>query len=75
MTGRRPVGGGGNQGFSGHVLAVVGGGLWVAGGDRLLRLSVPAGAVTASLPLPAAATSQVAADSPGTVLVLSLIHI
>ena len=71
VTGRRPVGGGGNQGFSGHVLAVSGGGLWVAGGDRLLRLSVPAGAVTASLPLPAAATSQVAADSPGTVLVVA----
>jgi hypothetical protein len=70
VTGRRPVGGGGSQGFSGHVLAVAGGGLWVAGADRLLRLSVPAGAVTASLPLPGAATSQVAADSPGTVLVV-----
>jgi hypothetical protein len=38
-------------------------------GDRLLRLSLPAGAVTASVPLPGAATSQVAANSPGTVLV------
>ena len=53
-----------------HAVAA-GGSLWVAGGDRLLRLSVPAGAVTASLPLPAAATSQVAADSPGTVLVVA----
>jgi outer membrane protein assembly factor BamB len=69
VTGRRWVGGGGNQGFSGHVLAAAGGGLWVAGGDRLLRLSLPAGAVTASVPLPGAAASQVAADSSGTVLV------
>ena len=69
VASRRPIGGGGNQGFSGHVLAAAGGGLWVAGGDRLLRLSLPAGAVTASVPLPGAATSQVAANSPGTVLV------
>jgi hypothetical protein len=70
VTGRRPIGGGGNQGFTGYVLAAAGGGLWVAGGDRLLRLSLPAGAVTASVPLPGAATSQVAANSPGTVLVV-----
>jgi len=69
VTGRKWIGGGGNQGLSGHVLAVAGGGLWVAGGDRLLRLSLPAGAVTASVPLPGAAASQVATDSPGTVLV------
>jgi hypothetical protein len=68
-TGRRPIGGGGNQGFSGHVLAAAGGGLWVAGGDRLLRLSLPGGTLTASVPLPGAATSEVAANSPGTVLV------
>jgi hypothetical protein len=69
VTGRRWIGGGGNQGFAGHVLAAAGGGLWVAGRDRLLRLSLPAGAVTTSVPLPGAATSQVAANSPGTVLV------
>lgn len=69
VTGRRRIGGDGNQGFSGHVLAVAGGGLWVAGGDRLLRLSLPAGALTASVSLPGVGTSEVAANSPGTVLV------
>lgn len=70
VTGRRWIGGGDNQGFAGHSLAVAGGGLWVAGGDRLLRLSLPGGAVTASVPLPGTAFSEVAANSSGTVLVV-----
>jgi hypothetical protein len=70
ITGRKWIGGGGNQGFAGHVLAVTGTGLWVAGGDRLLRLSLPGGNVTASVPLPGAAASEVATDSSGTVLIV-----
>jgi hypothetical protein len=70
VAGRWRIGGGGNQGFAGHVLAVAGSGLWLAGGDRLLRLSLPAGAVTATVPLPRAATSEVAAGSSGAVLVV-----
>ena len=51
--------------------ALAGGGLWVAGGDRLERFSLPRGRITASIRLPGAVASDVTADSAGTVLVVS----
>jgi hypothetical protein len=57
------LGGGGS-------LALAGGGLWVAGEDRLLRLSLPEGNVIASVPLPGANRSDVASNAAGTILVL-----
>lgn len=50
-------------------MAAAGGGLWVSGGDRLLRVSPSKGSVTLSIPLPGAVGSDVAADSAGTILV------
>lgn len=52
-------------------LAYAGGALWVAGGDRLDRLSLSRDVVTASIALPGAASSDVATDSTGSVLVVS----
>jgi hypothetical protein len=70
VTGRTRIGGGGNQGLAGPSLALAGGWLWVDAGDRLLRFSVPGGRLTAAVPLPGAATSTVAANSSGTMLVV-----
>lgn len=66
---RRWIGGGGAQGWSGQVLAVAAGGLWIAGGNRLLRLALPAGTLSRSVTLPRAASSDVSANAAGTVLV------
>ena len=49
-------------------LAVAGGALWAADGNRLLRVSLPAGRVTAAVPLPGAFTSVLSASAGGTVL-------
>jgi hypothetical protein len=49
-------------------LAVAGGGLWVASGGELVRLSLPGGTVAATVGLPGASWSTVTADSAGTVL-------
>jgi hypothetical protein len=54
----------------GGSLAVAGGGLWVAGGNRLLRLSLPEGNVIASVALPGADRSDVASNTAGTILVV-----
>jgi hypothetical protein len=70
LTGRWRLGGGGTQGWSGRVLAVAGGGLWVAAGHRLLRLTLPGGRVSATVALPGAASSHVSASSSGTRLVI-----
>lgn len=62
-----------SKGFAGYVggsMAVAGGGLWVTGGNRLLRLSLPAGQVVASFPLPGAASSDVASNAMGSVLIV-----
>lgn len=62
-----------SRGFAGYVggsIAVAGGGLWVTGGNRLLRLSLPGGQVVISIPLPGAASSDVASNATGTVLVV-----
>jgi isopentenyl-diphosphate Delta-isomerase len=52
----------------GSHLAVAGGALWVAGGDRLLRVSLTSGRLLAAITLPGAFTSDVAASADGTVL-------
>ena len=66
------VGGGTDQGFGqGSHLAVAGGALWVADGDRLLRVSLKTGRVIATIPLPGAYTSDVGANKDGTVLIVS----
>jgi hypothetical protein len=65
VTGRlalgKPEAGGAN-------LAVAGGGLWVAVGDKLQRRSLPGGQVTAQVTLRGADNSMVAASPAGTVL-------
>jgi hypothetical protein len=55
----------------GSHLAAAGDALWVATGARLLRVSLITGQVLASIPLPGAYTSDVAANKAGTVLVVS----
>ena len=71
-TGNVSVSGGSDESVGrGSHLAVAGGALWVAGGDRLLRVSLVTGQVIAALPLPGAATSGVAANGNGTTLVVS----
>jgi hypothetical protein len=55
----------------GSHLAVADGMLWAADGSRLLRVSLKTGQLIASIPLPGAATSGVAANKNGTVLVVS----
>ena len=69
VTGRWPLGGLANQAWAAHDLAVVGGRLWVAAGNRLLQVALPAGGVTLTVPLPGAYSSDVAADAAGTILV------
>jgi hypothetical protein len=50
-------------------LAEAGGALWVAFGDKLLRLSLPGGRITARVALPKGTNqSMVAADPAGTIL-------
>ncbi len=60
----------GLAGYVGGSMAVAGGGLWVTGGNRLLRLSLHAGQVVASVPLLGAASSDVASNATGTVLIV-----
>lgn len=68
LTGRWRAGRGGGQQRAAQVLAVAGGGIWVAGGNRLLHLSLPGGRVMASIILPGAASSDLSANTAGTVL-------
>jgi len=71
-TGNVAVSGGSDESMGrGSHLAVAGDALWVAGGDRLLRVSLVTGQVIASIPLPGAATSGVAANGTGTTMVVS----
>jgi hypothetical protein len=55
---------------AGSHLAIAGGALWVTGGDRLLRVSLTSGRLLTAITLPGAFTSDVAANSDGTVLVV-----
>lgn len=52
-------------------LAVAGGSLWLAGGDELVRFSLPDLGTESTVPLPGAVSSDVAASSDGSVLVAS----
>ncbi len=70
VTGRWRLGASPFQGWGDYVLAVAGGGLWVADVNRLLHLSLPAGRMTASIVLPRAASSDLSANATGTVLVV-----
>jgi hypothetical protein len=56
---------------AGSHLAVADGSLWVADGGRLLRVSLQTGQLVTTIPLPGAATSGVAANNNGTVLMVS----
>jgi hypothetical protein len=71
-TGVLSAGGGSGEGVgrSSH-LAVAGGALWVAAGDRLLRVSLTTGQVIAAISLPGAYSSDVTANQGGTILVAS----
>ena len=68
LTGRWRAGRGGGQPRAAQVLAIAGGGIWVAGGNRLLHLSLPGGRVMDSIILPGAASSDLSANTAGTVL-------
>jgi hypothetical protein len=70
LTGRWQVGTGNGPHWAQQLLVVAGGGLWVAAGNRLLHLSLPGGAITASIALPGAASSDLSANAAGTVLVV-----
>lgn len=70
LTGQWPLGGTGNMLLPGHDMAVAGGSLWVAVQDRLLRVSLPAGGVSLTLPLGGASSSDVAADASGVILIV-----
>jgi hypothetical protein len=69
-TGRWQIGTGDGPHWAMQLLVVAGGGLWVADGNRLLRLSLPGGTMTASIALPGAASSDLSANAAGTVLVV-----
>ncbi len=70
VTGRWHVGIGGEPDWAGQVLVVAGGGLWAAAGNRLVRVSLPGGRVTASIALPAAFSSDLSANAAGTELIV-----
>jgi hypothetical protein len=70
VTGRWRVGTGGEPRWAAQLLVVAGGGLWAAGGNRLLHLSLPGGKVIASVALPGAASSDLSANAAGTILVV-----
>jgi hypothetical protein len=70
-TAALPLGGPDKPVGLGSHLAAADGTLWVADGGRLLRVSLKTGQLTATISLPGAVTSDVAANKDGTVLVVS----
>lgn len=60
----------GSGGFVGDNIAVAGGGLWVDGGNKLLRFSLSSGNLLRTVSLPGASSSTVAADAAGSALVV-----
>ena len=70
LTGRWRIASRSSEGLAATALAVAGGGLWAAAGNRLLRLSLPGARITASINMPGAATSDLSADPAGTVLLV-----
>jgi hypothetical protein len=73
LTGDNSIGGRLYQGVTGRGddLAAAGGALWVTSGDRLLRVSLRTGKVTAVIPLAGAYSSGTGASIDGTILVVS----
>ena len=72
VTRRWRIGIGGEPDWAAQVLVVAGGGLWDAGGNRLVRVSLPTGMVTTSIPLPGAASSDLSANAAGTKLLVGI---
>ncbi len=71
VSGDLPVVGASYTGVgAGSRVAIAGGALWVTGGDRLLRVSLTSGRLLTAITLAGAFTSNVAANSGGTVLVV-----
>jgi len=70
VTGRWRVGTAGGAGWDAQGLAVAGGGLWVAGGNRLLHLSLPGGRVMATIALAGAASSDLSSNAAGSILLV-----
>jgi hypothetical protein len=70
-AGDLPIGGSNLSVVLGSHLADAGDALWVADGGRLLRVSLQTGQLVTTIALPGAATSGVAANKNGTVLVVS----
>jgi hypothetical protein len=67
---QRRIGTGGEFAWAAQTLVVAGRWLWVAGGNRLLRVWPRTGGVTVSIVLPRAASSDVSANSAGTTLIV-----
>jgi hypothetical protein len=70
VTGQWQMGTGGEPASAAQVLAVARGGLWLAASNRLVRVSLPSGKVTATIALPGANSSDVSANAAGTMLVV-----
>lgn len=70
VTRRWHIGTGGESAWAAQVLAVAHGGLWTAAGNRLVRVSLPSGKMTATVALPGADSSDVSANAAGTKLVV-----
>jgi hypothetical protein len=71
-TKRWRIGIGGGPDWAAQVLAQAGSGLWDAGGNRLVRVSLPSGMVTTSIALPGAASSDLSANAAGTKLLVGV---
>jgi hypothetical protein len=72
VTKRWRIGIGGGPDWAAQVLVVAGGGLWDAGGNRLVRVSLPSGMMTTSIALPGAASSDLSANAAGTKLLVGV---
>ena len=70
VTRRWQIGIGSEPAWAAQVLVVAAGGLWAAAGNRLVRVSLPSGNVTASIALPGADSSDLSAHLAGTELVV-----
>jgi hypothetical protein len=70
LSTQQHIGTGGGASWAAQTLVVADRWLWVAGGNRLARVSLRTGAVTASIALPGAASSDVSANAAGTVLIV-----
>ncbi len=73
VTGQLQVGGGSFQSAANrdNHLSIAGGALWVAGGDRLVRVSLKTMKATRVVTLPGAFTSAIAGNADGSLLIVS----